>query len=76
MKKTGCIGIRKLVDDIMKLNGLPQKSIKVFGDYAIVTSLNLQSMIFPYGYYMTSKGVTNKHNTSGMYECFPVIQEQ
>ena len=73
------IGIRKVLEEIRKLNNVSKEEIhidsNVSGSNVIVTTLNMKILKYPEGYYYSSKNcVTNKHNTtSGIYESFFVI---
>ncbi len=71
------MGIRKLVDELRKLN--PNVDIEFKADtfpaIIIASCSNCAELELPNGYYISCKNsLTNKHNTtSGQYELFDLV---
>ncbi len=77
LKKVENMGIRRMVEELRKLN--PTGKFEVIDDFVIqISGIEANELKLPEGYECTEKnGITNKHHTaSGMYEMFPIEMEE
>lgn len=77
LKKVENMGVRRLVEELRKLN-LTGK-FEVIDDFAIqISGIGANELVLPEGYECNEKnGITNKHHiVSGMYEMFSIEMEE